>query len=109
MIVQKHLASVCNLIKLVLMIKETWCTSHFFFAFQELTRLPIPLEYYLEDVIEMLGFVPPLSEKKKRRDKDDTVEEEEVSWSARAYVITRASPSSLIYPRMCITIQMLGR
>ena len=37
------------------------------------------LEYYLEDVIEMLGFVPPLSERKKRRDKDDTVEEEEVN------------------------------
>ena len=36
------------------------------------------IEYYLEDIIEMLSFVPPLSEKKKRRDKDDTVVEEEV-------------------------------
>ena len=36
------------------------------------------LEYYLEDVIEMLGFVPPLSDKKKKRDKDDTEVEEEV-------------------------------
>jgi hypothetical protein len=32
----------------------------------------------LEDVIEMLGFVPPLSDKKKKRDKDDTEVEEEV-------------------------------
>lgn len=38
-------------------------------------------EYYLEDVIEMLGFVPPLSDKKKKRDKDDTEVEEEVSHS----------------------------
>ncbi|XP_028409154.1 ATP-dependent RNA helicase A-like [Dendronephthya gigantea] len=34
-------------------------------------------EYYLEDVIEMLGFVPPLSDKKKKREKDDTEVEEE--------------------------------
>ena len=29
-------------------------------------------------MIEMLGFVPPLSDKKKKRDKDDTEVEEEV-------------------------------
>ena len=34
------------------------------------------LEYYLEDAIQMLGFVPPLKEKKKKRDADVDVEEE---------------------------------
>ena len=29
-------------------------------------------------MIEMLGFVPPLSDKKKKRDRDDTEVEEEV-------------------------------
>jgi hypothetical protein len=33
-------------------------------------------EYYLEDVIQMLGFVPPIPEKKKKR--DDVDEDEEV-------------------------------
>ena len=32
-------------------------------------------EYYLEDVIQMLGFVPPLQEKKKRRDEGEDEEE----------------------------------
>ena len=35
------------------------------------------LEYYLEDVIQMLGFVPPLKDKKKRgKDVDVDLEEE---------------------------------
>ncbi|XP_078355402.1 ATP-dependent RNA helicase A protein-like [Oculina patagonica] len=33
-------------------------------------------EYYLEDVIQMLNFVPPLPEKKKKRDDVDDDEEE---------------------------------
>lgn len=32
-------------------------------------------EYYLEDVIQMLNFVPPLPEKKKKRDDVDDDEE----------------------------------
>ncbi|XP_057317532.1 ATP-dependent RNA helicase A protein-like [Hydractinia symbiolongicarpus] len=34
-------------------------------------------EYYLEDIIQMLSFVPPLKEKKRKRDVDVDVEEEE--------------------------------
>jgi len=34
-------------------------------------------EYYLEDVIQMLGFVPPIKEKKKKRDVDVDLDEEE--------------------------------
>lgn len=34
------------------------------------------IEYYLEDVIQMLSFVPPLPEKKKK--KDETEDDEEV-------------------------------
>ncbi len=34
------------------------------------------LEYYLEDAIQMLGFVPSLKEKKRKRDVDVDVEEE---------------------------------
>lgn len=34
-------------------------------------------EYYLEDVIQMLNFVPPLKERKKRKDVDVDLEEEE--------------------------------
>lgn len=33
-------------------------------------------EYYLEDVIQMLSFVPPLPEKKKKR--EETEDDEEV-------------------------------
>lgn len=32
-------------------------------------------EYYLEDVIQMLGFVPPLQEKKKKREEGEDDEE----------------------------------
>ncbi|EDO35812.1 predicted protein [Nematostella vectensis] len=32
-------------------------------------------EYYLEDVIQMLGFVPPLPEKKKKREENDEDDE----------------------------------
>ena len=34
-------------------------------------------EYYLEDVIQMLNFVPPLPDKKKKR--DDVDDDEEVT------------------------------
>lgn len=36
-------------------------------------------EYYLEDVIQMLGFVPPLKEKRKRREDADVDEEENMN------------------------------
>jgi len=32
----------------------------------------------LEDVVEMLHFVPPLAEKKKRKDRDEGVPDEDV-------------------------------
>ena len=40
-------------------------------------------EYYLEDVIQMLNFVPPLPEKKKKR--DDTEDDEEVRMIWKVY------------------------
>ena len=33
-------------------------------------------DYYLEDVIQMLGFVPPIKEKKRKKDVDVDLEEE---------------------------------
>lgn len=32
-------------------------------------------EYYLEDCIQMLGFIPPPSDKKKKKDRDELGEE----------------------------------
>eukprot|EP00795_Rhopilema_esculentum_P010875 gene10875-19698_t len=34
-------------------------------------------EYFLEDIIQMLGFVPPIKEKKKKRDVDVDLDDEE--------------------------------
>lgn len=49
-------------------------------------------EYYLEDVIQMLNFVPPLPEKKKKReDVDDDEEVRITSWKLSVSIIISLS------------------
>ena len=33
----------------------------------------IIVDYYLEDIVEMLSFVPPPNDRKRKRDKEETV------------------------------------
>lgn len=57
-------------------------------------------EYYLEDCIQMLGFIPPPSDKKKKKDRDELGEEmdQEVKYPfIQIVIITFVHNSSKCY------------
>lgn len=57
-------------------------------------------EYYLEDCIQMLGFIPPPSDKKKKKDRDELGEEmdQEVKYLfTQIVIITFVHNSSKCY------------
>lgn len=57
-------------------------------------------EYYLEDCIQMLGFIPPPSDKKKKKDRDELGEEmdQEVKYPfTQSVIITFVHNSSKCY------------
>lgn len=57
-------------------------------------------EYYLEDCIQMLGFIPPPSDKKKKKDRDELGEEmdQEVKYPfTQIVIITFVHNSSKCY------------
>ena len=52
------------------------------FWIKMLIQFSVFTEYYLEDCIQMLGFIPPPSDKKKKKDKDELGEEmDQEVWS----------------------------
>ena len=61
-------------------------------------------EYFLEDIIQMLGFVPPIKEKKRKRDVDvDLDEEVRLSLVASSFFIFVSLPyTTRVHLRICI-------
>ena len=49
------------------------------------------LEYYLEDCIQMLNFIPPPNDRKKKRDRD----EEDETGDSEVYYVTISSPCKI--------------